>query len=76
MGELSDDISLWHTPAVGSYLLWRFTVGYCAGHANGDAPVGLLHFIASAILTNRELSKTISEMRDSLQSYVVGPEIL
>lgn len=76
MGELSDDVNLWHTPAVGAYLLWRFTSGYCAGHANGDAPVGLLHFIAAAILTSKELAKTISDKRDSLQSYVRGFEDL
>lgn len=76
MGELSEDIVLWHTPAVGAYLLWRFTAGFCAGHGTGDAPVGLLHFIAAAILTNKELSKTISEKRDSLQSYVRGFEDL
>jgi hypothetical protein len=76
MGELSDDVALWHTPAVGAYLLWRFTSGYCAGHANGDAPVGLLHFIAAAILSSKELAKTISDKRDSLQSYVRGFEDL
>lgn len=70
MGDLTEDVKLWNTPAVGAYLLWKFTSGYCDGHVNGDAPIGLLHFIAAAILTNKDLIKPISNQRDSLQSYI------
>lgn len=69
MGKLVDEVKLWNTPIIGAFLLWRFTQGYCSGHPNGDAPIGLLHFLASAILTNKELLKPISNLRDDLQSY-------
>jgi len=70
LGELADDVKLWNNPAIGAYLLWRFSSGYCDGHASGDAPVGLLHFIAAAILTSKDLANPISNKRDCLQSYV------
>jgi hypothetical protein len=70
LGELAEDVKLWNSPAIGAYLFWRFTTGYCEAHASGDAPVGLLHFIAAAILTSKDLSVPISKKRDSLQSYV------
>lgn len=70
MGMLIDEVKLWNTPLVGSFLLWSFTKGYSDSHPTGDAPVGLLHFIAFAILTNNQLMKPISNRRDDLQSYV------
>jgi len=70
LGELADEVKLWNSPAIGAYLLWQFSSGYCEGHASGDAPIGLLHFIAAAILTSKDLAKPISNQRDCLQSYV------
>lgn len=69
MGQLVDEVKLWNTPIVGAYLLWKFTKGYCEGHPTGDAPIGLLHFLASAMLTNKKLLEPISNKRDGLQSY-------
>ncbi|MBX4267548.1 three component ABC system middle component [Clostridium estertheticum] len=69
MGRILDEVKLWNTPIIGAFLLWRFTQGYCNGHPHGDAPIGLLHFLASAILTNKELLKPISNQRPDLQSY-------
>lgn len=69
LGRLVDEVKLWNTPIVGAYLLWKFTEGYCDGHPHGDAPIGLLHFVASAILTSKNLLKPISNRRDDLQSY-------
>ena len=69
LGQLVDEVKLWNTPIVGAYLLWKFTQGYCEGHPNGDAPIGLLHFLASAMLTNKKLLEPISNRRADLQSY-------
>lgn len=69
LGYLVEEVRLWNTPLVGAYLLWMFTKGYCDRHPEGDAPIGLLHFIASAILTSSKLTEPISNRRDSLQSY-------
>ena len=68
--QLVEEVKLWNTPLVSAYLLWRFTQGYCAGHPHGDAPIGLLHFVANAILTNKKLIEPISNRRADLQSYV------
>lgn len=65
-----EEVKLWNTPAIGAYLLWEFTKGYCEGHPNKDAPFALLHFVAAAILTNTKLLEPISNKRDNLQSYV------
>lgn len=70
MTELLNEVKTWNTPLIGSYLLWRFTQGYCEGHPHSSAPIGLLHFLAAAILTNRKLLTPISNRRDDLQSYV------
>lgn len=70
LGDLAEEVRLWNTPAVGAYLLWKFTTGYCSEHSSGEAPIGLLHFIATAILTNKDLIKPISNQRDNLQSYI------
>lgn len=69
LGQLVEEVKLWNTPIVGAYLLWEFTKGYLSEHPTGDAPIALLHFIASAILTNKELLEPISGRRDDLQSY-------
>ena len=74
MGQLVEEVKLWNTPTNGAYLLWRFTKGYCDGHPKGDAPIGLLFFLASAIITNKELSKSISNKRSGLQSFARGFE--
>ncbi|BBI33594.1 three component ABC system middle component [Cohnella abietis] len=70
MGRLVEEVKLWNTPIIGSYHIWKFTQGYCDGHPHGDAPIGLLHFVAMAILTSKDLLKPISNQRDDLQSYV------
>ena len=69
LGQLVDEVKLWNTPIVGAYLLWKFTQGYCKGHPDGDAPIGLLHFLAIAMLTNKKLLEPINNRRDDLQSY-------
>lgn len=74
MGQLVEEVKIWNTPIIGAYLLWRFTQGYCKGHPTGDAPVGLLHFVASGILTNKKMLEIISDRRKDLQSYVRGFE--
>lgn len=76
MGQLVEEVKLWNTPLIGAYLLWKFTQGYCKGHSNGDAPIGLLHFVASAILTSDVLLKPISNRRKDLQSYARSFEAL
>lgn len=74
MGQLVEEVKLWNSPTIGAYLLWNFTLGYCNNHPSGDAPIGLLHFLASAILTNKVMLKSISNQRADLQSYVRGFE--
>jgi hypothetical protein len=71
---LAEEVRVWNTPLYGAYLLWDFTTAYCAAHPNGDAPVGLLHFIAAPILANPKLSDSVSNRRANLQSYVQGFE--
>lgn len=73
-GLLAEEVRVWNTPLVGAYLLWQFTSGYCEAHPSGDAPIGILHFIASAILANPQLNETVSNRRKNLQSYVAGFE--
>lgn len=71
---LAEEVRTWNTPLVGAYQLWQFTQGYCDSHPTGDAPIGLLHFIAGPILASPQLSETISNRRKSLQSYAMGFE--
>lgn len=73
-GFFAEEVRVWNTPLVGAYLLWQFTSGYCDDHPSGDAPIGILHFIASAILSNPQLNATVSNRRKNLQSYVAGFE--
>ncbi len=70
MGNLVEEVKIWNTPVIGAFLLWKFTQGYCKNHPSGDAPIGLLHFIALSILTNERLSKHITNRRKDLQSYI------
>lgn len=71
---LVEEVRTWNTPLVGAFHLWQFTQGYCDAHPQGDAPVGLLHFIAGPILASPQLSETISNRRKNLQSYASGFE--
>ena len=71
---LAEEVRLWNTPLYGAYLLWDFTTAYCEAHPSGDAPIGLLHFIAAPILANPRLNDTVSDRRANLQSYVQGFE--
>jgi len=70
LGQLVEEVEIWNTPIIGTYLIWKFTQGYCKGHPDGDAPVGILIFFATAILTNQILIKPITNKRNDLQSYV------
>jgi len=70
MGRLAEEARVWNTPVIGSFLLWEFTKGYYSEHPTNEAPIALLHFVASAILTNEELTRPISNKRTSLQSYI------
>lgn len=71
---LAEEVREWNTPLYGAYLLWDFTTAYCEAHPSGDAPVGILHFIAASILANPILSNAVSDRRTNLQSYVQGFE--
>lgn len=71
---VAEEVRTWNTPLIGAYQLWQFTMGYCEAHPNGDAPLGLLHFIAGPILASPLLSETVSRRRESLQSYAMGFE--
>jgi hypothetical protein len=69
MSNLVEEVRVWNTPVVGSYVLWRFTQGYTDHHSEGQSPVLLLHFLASAILTNKRLSEPVNNLRKDLASY-------
>ncbi|WP_286805563.1 MULTISPECIES: three component ABC system middle component [unclassified Marinimicrobium] len=69
MSNLVEEVRVWNTPIVGSYVLWRFTTGYTDHHSEGNPPVLLLHFLASAILTNKRLSDPVTNLRNDLASY-------
>lgn len=71
---LAEEVRTWNTPLIGAYQLWQFTLGYCEAHPSGDAPVGLLHFIAGPILSSPQLNETVSKRRKNLQSYAMGFE--
>lgn len=70
MGKLEQEVLEWNTPSVAAFLLWKFTAGYSDSHESGDAPVALLHFIATPLLLNKKLIDPISNRRPNLQSYV------
>src|SRR4051812_45238794 len=74
MGKLVEEVKIWNTPLLGAYMLWRFSQGYQEFHPKGEAPIGLLHFIANGIFTNGKLLNGISNSRPNLQSYVRGFE--
>ena len=69
MSSLAEEVRIWNTPVVGAYILWCFTQGYTKNHPDGKAPVLLLHFFASAILTNQRLSDPVNNHRKNLASY-------
>lgn len=71
---LVEEVRTWNTPLIGAYQLWQFTSGYRDAHSEGDAPLGLLHFIAAPILTSPLLSDTVNHRRKNLQSYASGFE--
>jgi hypothetical protein len=71
---LAEEVREWNTPLLSAYLLWEFTSGYKAAHPENMSPIGILHFLALALLTNPKLAKYISNKRSSLQSYALGIE--
>ena len=70
MSKLVQEVQQWNSPTVGAYLLWKFTLGYCNAHRDGDAPIALLHFLAIPLLTSKRLLEPINRHRANLQSYV------
>ncbi|MHA6846951.1 three component ABC system middle component [Ralstonia syzygii] len=71
---LAEEVRTWNTPLLGAYQLWEFTRGYCDSRADGDAPVGLLHFIAGPILASPQFSEAVNNRRKNLQSYALSFE--
>lgn len=72
MGVLVEEVRVWNTPIFGAYLLWAFTRSYRSNHPEGEAPIGILHFFAYAILMNPRYADRISGKRKDLQSFVRG----
>lgn len=70
MGQVVEEVKVWNTPAVGAFMLWKFTCGYVNNHPTGDSPIGLLHFVASGILANKEILDKVSNNRPNLASFV------
>jgi hypothetical protein len=70
MGKLIEEVKEWNTPLVGAYLLWRFTRGFVQSHPNGDAPIVILHFIASGIMTEPNIYDAINRHRPDLASFI------
>jgi hypothetical protein len=70
MGKLVEEVKEWNTPVVGAYLLWRFTQGFVKNHPAGDAPVVILHFIATGIITEPGIYDAIKGNRPNLASFV------
>lgn len=70
MGKLVEDVNEWNTPIIGAYILWRFTHGFVKNHPNGDAPVAILHFIASGIMTDPSIYDAINGHRPNLASFI------
>lgn len=69
---------VWNSPVVGSYLLWKFSVGYClrypksGRHVNkvSPAPHMALAFPALAILMQPKFSNRIAEKYETLEHWV------
>jgi hypothetical protein len=72
MYSLTEEVKIWNTPLIGAYLLWRFTQGYTNSHETGESPIALLHFVALAILSDKNLAERISDRRPDLNSFVRG----
>jgi hypothetical protein len=70
MGKLVEEVKEWNTPAVGAYLLWRFTKSYMNCHRDNEPPVVILHFIVCGILSKNEIADSISGKRPNLASFV------
>lgn len=70
MGQVVEEVKVWNTPAVGAFMLWKFTCGYVNNHPSGDSPIALLHFVASGILANKELLDAINGYRPNLASFI------
>lgn len=70
MSELIEEVKQWNSPTIGAFLLYKFTKGYVQHQSDGEAPMAILHFLATAILTSEHLKSPISNMRANLQSYV------
>ena len=70
MSVLVEEVRIWNTPIVGAYLLWSFTQGYVENHPHGESPIGLLHFIAMAILTDVKMVDNMRNNKEGLPAFV------
>lgn len=54
MSALSKEVRHVQNPALGSVILWRFTVGFNEAHATSESPVLPLAFLVLPIVLHRE----------------------
>lgn len=70
--------AVWNSPVVGSYLLWKFSVGYCKCYPKSGkklakvsaAPHMALAFPALAILMQPKFSNFITDRYETLDQWV------
>ena len=75
MGDID---SIWNSPVVGAYLLWKFSCGYCNKYPESGkvlskvapAPHMAWAFPALAILMQPKFSNYIKEKYDTLEQWV------
>lgn len=65
MNTLSKETRIIQNPALGAFLIWRFTVGYEQGSKNKDGTPLPLIFIVLPILLHPEISEFIMNTREA-----------
>jgi hypothetical protein len=63
VSSLAREVRIVQNPALGSVLLWRFTVGYCDAHSTSESPILQLAYLVLPIILNREMFEVLHSTR-------------
>lgn len=69
-GVFAEEYRIWHTPAVGAYLFWRFATIYVANSRDGALPSCIHFFLLAGILRQVKVVNSYIYRRRSLLGVI------
>lgn len=69
-GVFAEEYRIWHTPAIGAYLFWRFATIYTGASRDGRCPSCVHFFLLAGLMRDATIVKEYIPRRHSLLGVI------